>query len=406
MKKTIGFKVVVLAWVFGALAFSAGCGGEPEVSPTPAATPPVVASPTAPAATPSVPVPTPSQVPVQVLGQMGQLEVRITDAPPKGVSKILVTVSQIEVHQAEAQEEQGWLSVIQEEKTFDLVEITGVEEILGSREFATGRYTQVRMEVIGATVTLRNDDGSEVDKKAEVPGEKLRVVGPFEVEAGMVTVLTLDFDADRSVVVTGKGDVQFKPVVKLLVRKEPPGTQAVREATATPEPTETPAPTSTQEPTATSAPTTTPVLSATPVATVTLEPTSTPEPTATPAPTATTVPTPTQEPTATSVPTATPEPTPDPLGEALFLEIITPQPEEGEEISFVSSPSLLIVGRTRVDAAVTVEDEFLDVDEEGKFEKRVTLEEGINIFEVVASVETGEEESTVLIVAYEPEEQG
>ena len=106
------------------------------------------------------------------------------------------------------------------------------------------------------------------------------------------------------------------------------------------------------------------------------------------------------------MPTATPEPTPDPLGEALFLGIVSPQPEEGEEISFVSSPSVVIVGRTRVDAAITIEDEFLDVDEEGRFEMMVTLEEGINIFEVVASVETGEEVSTVLIVAYEPEGQG
>ena len=79
-------------------------------------------------------------------------------------------------------------------------------------------------------------------------------------------------------------------------------------------------------------------------------------------------------------------------------------PESEEEISFVSTDTVDVVGRTRVDAAVSVQDTFVEVDEDGRFELTVELVEGPNIIEVVASVGTGEEEkSAVLIVSYEPE---
>ena len=92
------------------------------------------------------------------------------------------------------------------------------------------------------------------------------------------------------------------------------------------------------------------------------------------------------------------------MGEALFLEILSPLPDPGDDISYVSTPSVTIVGRTRVDAAVTVQDTFADVDEEGRFEVTLQLDEEPIVIEVVASVGTGEEELVVLTVAYEPEE--
>jgi hypothetical protein len=166
----------------------------------------------------NTPQPTPSAtpVPVVVLVPDGQLEVRITDAPPPGVTKILVTISLIEVHKAGAAGDAGWIPVFEgDERTFDLVAATAIEDVLGTETFAAGKYTQIRMDVVSVTVTVEGEV-----REATVPGDKLRVVRPFDVEEGIVTVLTLDFDAEKSVVITGNGAVQFKPVVKLLVRKE------------------------------------------------------------------------------------------------------------------------------------------------------------------------------------------
>ena len=44
-------------------------------------------------------------------------------------------------------------------------------------------------------------------------------MGGFDIEVGTTTVLILDFDAAKSVVLTGEGEVLFKPVVKLLKRE-------------------------------------------------------------------------------------------------------------------------------------------------------------------------------------------
>ncbi len=90
-------------------------------------------------------------------------------------------------------------------------------------------------------------DGVEIE--GEVPSSVLRIVRPFDVVAGATTVLTFDFDADRSVVSAGT-KLLLRPTVELLVRKG--------EETFVPEPTSTPAPTPTPEPTATPTPSPTP----------------------------------------------------------------------------------------------------------------------------------------------------
>lgn len=78
--------------------------------------------------------------------------------------------------------------------------------------------TQIRMSIDEVVVTHLGEE-----KIAELPGDKLKVVRPFDVVADQATVLTLDFDANQSVVIAGNGQVRFKPTVKLLIRKEDRG---------------------------------------------------------------------------------------------------------------------------------------------------------------------------------------
>ena len=262
--------------------------------PPPTATPAPTATPRVPA-TPRLvpPAPTPGAAPTD----LATLEIRATDdPPPKDVSKILVTVSNVEVNIARGEAVTGWVTVIDEPATFDLVEIAGVEELLGTADLTPGRYNQVRLNVDRVVVTLAG-----VDIPARVPSGKLRIPGGFEAVAGEVTILTLDFDAGKSVVVTGQRNVLVKPVVRLLVRMggEPLSAATVAlsaEPTPTPEPglpqTPTPVPATGRPPTVAPVPT--------PAPTPTLEPTPSPTPPPTPTPTPTATPTP--EPTPTPVP--------------------------------------------------------------------------------------------------------
>jgi hypothetical protein len=108
--------------------------------------------------------------------------------------------------------------------------------------------------------------------------------------------------------------------------------------------------------------------------------------------TATPVP-PTPTPTSTPVPTATQDPFED-----QFLAFDAP--EFFDDVSEV--PTYTIIGRTRIDAFVTINDQIVDIDENGRFTLDVQLEEGINIFEVVSSVSDTESLDEVLTVIYAP----
>lgn len=148
------------------------------------------------------------------------------------------------------------------------------------------------------------------------------------------------------------------------------------EATATPVPTRTPAP----SPTATlpTAPNPTPTLLKPTMA----APTSTPAPTAMP----------------TLVPTLAPTPTQVATEGELFLQLLNP----AEDAVITEIPSIEVIGRTRIDAVVTINDAVVEPDIDGRFSSTVQLEEGPNIIEVLASVASGEQIDLVLVVIYIP----
>ncbi len=164
------------------LVFVAGCIPAPaEITPAPAPTP----EPT-PAPTPTV--------------ERGIIEIRVTDPPPPGVDSANVTLTKLEVHLV-SDNESGWITIIEEEVTFDLFEIIDQAMTLGSEDVTAGKYTQIRAEVTGVEGLTKAGD----PYKAEVPSGTLKFVRPFNVETGITTVLTLDFDGDKSLVMTGKG---------------------------------------------------------------------------------------------------------------------------------------------------------------------------------------------------------
>jgi hypothetical protein len=180
------------------------------------------------------------------------------------------------------------------------------------------------------------------------------------------TFISLDFEVDKSLVERGPKGFLFKPVIKLAVGE--PGEEGSSAVALTGKPSAEPTPK--------------------PVPTKVTPPA---KPTAVPA-TATAVP-----PTATPEPTATPTAIPDAIG-AFFLHIA--EPESGEAI--VTTSTFDVVGRTSVDALVSVNDEFPEVAVDGTFTSTVVLEEGPNIVEVVASTAAGDESSEVLLIIYEP----
>ena len=209
------------------------------------------------------------------------LEVRVTDAPPKGVTKILITVEDIEANVAGDAADSGWRTIIKGPLSFDLVELTGVEEVLGESELEPGRYGQLRVTVVDASITIQGEE-----KAATVPSGKLRFVGGFDLVAGETTMLTLDFDAKKSVILRGKMDPLLRPVVKLLVRQ---GDEEVTDAVVVSDIVDggdtppTPGPTG-PTPSPIAIVTEPPIQTPSPTPTATVRPAATPTPTPTPTP--------------------------------------------------------------------------------------------------------------------------
>ncbi|MBA7702403.1 hypothetical protein ES703_111170 [subsurface metagenome] len=229
------------------LVLSAGCAPVPqEITPAPTPAPAleeVTPAPTpAPALEEVTPPPTPEPAPTPTpTVEWGIIEIRVTDPPPPGVTSANVTLTKIEVHKAVAEQEmereqsggdnqtqeleqqqtqQGegeWITIFDYEVTFNLFEIIEEADILGSENVTAGKYTQIRMDVIKVEGLLSDNITLYT---ATVPSDKLKIVRPFEVKDGFTTILTLDFDGDKSLTMTGKGNFLFRPVVKLSVEYE------------------------------------------------------------------------------------------------------------------------------------------------------------------------------------------
>ena len=153
--------------------------------------------------------------------EWGIIEIRVTDPPPADVKSAFVYLSSIEVHKvsgnmSESDNTSGWITILEAPSSFDLMAVIGVEEILGSANVTAGSFTQIRMDVIKVV----GETTDNVSYTAEVPSGKLKIVRPFNVGAGTTTILTLDFDGEKSLIRTDSDKFLFKPVVKLLIEKE------------------------------------------------------------------------------------------------------------------------------------------------------------------------------------------
>ncbi len=166
---------------------------------------------------------------------IGYVNILVTDAPPRNeVTSIMVTVSGISVHKAvaaniatspttsgatasqyEAQErEDQWITIpITGPNPFDLLQLQGIDEILGTAGLEAGRYTQIRLEIEAVEVAL---DGGPL-QAATVPSNELKFVRPFDIVEGETTDIELDFDAQKSVHITGSDKIMVKPVVKITI---------------------------------------------------------------------------------------------------------------------------------------------------------------------------------------------
>lgn len=136
----------------------------------------------------------------------------VTDEDGAGVIDWYVTTAKIgEDDDSEA----GWYTIVEESQTFDLIALQNVKEELGLQELTVGKYTQIRLTVEKANITINNDGEKEV-YNLTIPSNKVKLIKPFWIYEDETTVLTLDFDVYESVHKTGNNKYMMKPAIKVI----------------------------------------------------------------------------------------------------------------------------------------------------------------------------------------------
>jgi len=156
----------------------------------------------------------------------GTLDVRLVDSSLPGIQAVYVTIDRVDVHPQNG----NWQTELTPEKTVNLLDlVNGVQEHLGLSILAAGKYTQMRL-VLGktadASLNLQGDphpfanyliDANGQNQELKIPSGMqtgIKLTGGFDIASGGTTVLVLDFDAARSVVMAGtSGQYLLKPTI-------------------------------------------------------------------------------------------------------------------------------------------------------------------------------------------------
>jgi hypothetical protein len=147
----------------------------------------------------------------------GLLVLQITDAPSDlNITIALVNISIVQVHRADFgvddnESDAGWFTIVNESQTFDLIQLIDVTEVFDEEELSAGWYTQIRLVVDRALVTI---DGIEYD--LHIPSKNVKLISPFEIFANETTTLTLDFDVYESIHQTGNNNYIMNPTIRVI----------------------------------------------------------------------------------------------------------------------------------------------------------------------------------------------
>ncbi len=151
----------------------------------------------------------------------GTISMAVTDARPvlpSGTTKVSVTIDEISVHGAGG----GWTTLPLPQTPFiieDLLQFAdgNTTQLVPPVQLTSGKYTQIRLGVTSATITINGQD-----QPLEIPSENLKTVQEFDftLTGGGAVDLTVDFDLSQSIVVTGSGTYQLKPVLHIVQTQE------------------------------------------------------------------------------------------------------------------------------------------------------------------------------------------
>jgi hypothetical protein len=170
---------------------------------------------------------------------VGTLQVGLTDKQSDAFQQVVVTIREVRVVPAgreNAADSDPGLPVVATyatPRTVDVLTLRFQQEILGSITLPAGSYSQVRLILEPNPAGQGRDPVNYLTLKTaptvKVPlttpsGQQsgLKVLGGFEVKAGVINAIILDFDPNTAIVPRGNGDFNLKPTGIRII--QPAGT--------------------------------------------------------------------------------------------------------------------------------------------------------------------------------------
>lgn len=146
-------------------------------------------------------------------GTTGHLKISMVDAPAE-FDAVNIVVTRVEVHIA-GDSSSNWMIVNSVPHTYDLLQLrNGAAVVIGDTFLTAGHYTQIRL-IIGdsSNVVVNGIPFPLTIPSGMQTGIKLN--HEFDLTAGNLYELLLDFDADRSIHITGNGQYIMNPVIRV-----------------------------------------------------------------------------------------------------------------------------------------------------------------------------------------------
>ena len=145
----------------------------------------------------------------------GQGEVRLVLVDsPAAFDQVNIVVTKVDVHAAGSDSASGWITLNDTTATYDLLILTnGANSILGDNMLPVGKYTQIRLSIgTGSNVVIGG-----VSYALDVSSATgLKLNHNFDIEKDKLYVLTLDFDAAKSVRLINEDQYKLQPVIRVV----------------------------------------------------------------------------------------------------------------------------------------------------------------------------------------------
>lgn len=124
----------------------------------------------------------------------GNLEIQITDPPINwgAATQVYLNYSAIEIHRAQADNESGWFTIVDQSAWINLTRTLDVNQTLGFKSLQAGLYNLIRFRIFQALVTV-----SGVNLTASVPSGRLQVAitrGGITINTGQRAILLIELN--------------------------------------------------------------------------------------------------------------------------------------------------------------------------------------------------------------------